>query len=121
MSDPLSEVIALLRPRTVFSKRIGGAGRWGVRYDAYGGPGFCTVLEGGCRLAVDGQPAVTLEAGDFVLLPSTPGFVMSSSEPAVPEHVDPHADTDAEEVRHGRTEGPADVRLLGGYFAFDSP
>ena len=30
MSDPLSEVIALLQPRAVFSKRISGAGRWGV-------------------------------------------------------------------------------------------
>ena len=30
MNDPLSEVIALLQPRAVFSKRISGAGRWGV-------------------------------------------------------------------------------------------
>jgi hypothetical protein len=29
MSDPLSEVIALLQPRTVFAKCISGAGRWG--------------------------------------------------------------------------------------------
>src|SRR3954470_18847179 len=100
MSDPLSEVIALLRPRTVFSKRISGAGRWGVRYEAYGEPSFCTVLEGGCCLVVDGQPGVTLEAGDFVLLPSTPGFVMTGFEPAVPEPIDPHADPHAEEVRH---------------------
>ena len=60
MSDPLSEVIALLRPRTVFSKRISGAGAWGVRYSDFGEPSFCTVLEGECRLAVDGQPASTL-------------------------------------------------------------
>ena len=32
MVDPLSEVITLLQPRTVFSKGISGAGRWGVRY-----------------------------------------------------------------------------------------
>ena len=55
MVDPLSEVIALLRPRTVFSKIISGAGRWGVRYADFGQPSFCTVLEGRCRLAVDGQ------------------------------------------------------------------
>ncbi|HEY0300559.1 MAG TPA: cupin domain-containing protein, partial [Rhizomicrobium sp.] len=66
MNDPLSEVIALLRPRTVFSKRISGAGRWGVRYSDFGQPSFCAVLEGRCRLAVDGEDAVTLEAGDFV-------------------------------------------------------
>ena len=56
MSDPLTEVIALLRPRAVFAKRISGAGRWGVRYPEYGEPSFCTVLEGSCRLAVDGEP-----------------------------------------------------------------
>ena len=66
MNDPLSEVIGLLQPRAVFSRRISGAGRWGVRYSEFGHPSFCAVLEGGCRLAVDGQPALTLEAGDFV-------------------------------------------------------
>ena len=72
MTDPLSQVIALLRPRAVFAKGISGAGRWGVRYTDFGQPSFCTVIEGRCRLAVDGQNAITLEAGDFVLLPATP-------------------------------------------------
>jgi AraC-like DNA-binding protein len=122
MSDPLSEVIGLLRPRTVFSKRITGAGRWGVRYSDYGEPSFCTVLEGSCRLAVDGHGGLTLEAGDFVLLPATPGFTLSGFEPVTPEHIDPKvtlAPTD--EVRHGTPDGPPDARLLGGYFVFDSP
>jgi AraC-like DNA-binding protein len=119
-SDPLSEVIALLQPRTVVSKRISGAGPWGVRYAAYGHPSFCTVLEGSCRLAVDGHPALTLEAGDFVLLPSTPSFVMSGFEPVEPVDVDP-APAEQGEVRHGRSDGPPDVLQLGGYFVFESP
>lgn len=122
MSDPLSQVIDLLRPRTVFSKGISGAGAWAVRYGAFGQPGFCAVLEGGCRLAVDGAAPVTLEAGDFVLLPATPAFTMSSFEPATPTVIDPTlAPSPTEEVRHGRPHGPPDVRLLGGYFAFASP
>jgi AraC-like DNA-binding protein len=122
MGDPLSEVITLLRPRTVVSKPISGAGRWGVRYSEFGQPSFCTVLEGSCRLAVDGHPALTLEAGDFVLLPATPGFTMSGFEPATPVHLDPKVTATAtEEVRHGTRGGPPDVRLLGGYFVFDSP
>ncbi len=121
MSDPLSEVIALLRPRTVFSKRISGAGRWGVRYSAYGEPSFCTMLEGSCRLVVDGyDDEITLEAGDFVLLPATPGFTLSGFEPVTPEHIDPKVTT-AEEIRHGTPDGPPDMRMLGGYFVFDSP
>jgi len=120
--DPLSEVIALLRPRTVFTKGISGAGRWGVRYTDFGQPSFCTVIEGRCRLAVDGQKALTLEAGDFVLLPSTPGFTMTGFEPVTPTRIDPKKLTSpAGDIRHGRRGGPADVRLLGGYFVFDSP
>jgi AraC-like DNA-binding protein len=122
MTDPLSEVIALLQPRAVSSRRISGAGRWGVRYSAFGHPSFCAVLEGRCRLAVDGQRALTLEAGDFVLLPATPGFTMSGFERVRPVRLDPKV-TSAHlgEVRHGTRGGHPDVRLLGGWFAFDSP
>src|SRR5215831_9602728 len=102
MSDPLSQVIALLQPRTVFSKRISGAGRWGVRYSDFGQPSFCAVLEGRCRLAVDRQRPLTLEAGDFVLLPATPGFTISGFEPMTPQRIDPKlAPAPKGEVRHG--------------------
>jgi AraC-like DNA-binding protein len=122
MTDPLSEVITLLRPSTVFSKAISGAGRWGVRYSAYGHPSFCAVLEGSCLLAVDGEAVITLEDGDFVLLPATPGFTLSGFEPVTPVAIDPVISAASTgDIRHGTQEGPADVRLLGGYFVFDSP
>ncbi len=122
MLDPLSEVVTLLRPRTVFTKGISGAGRWGVRYADFGQPSFCTVIEGSCLLAVDGEEPVTLLAGDFVLLPATPGFTISGFEPAPLTAIDPKTmPAPAEEVRHGDPEGDPDVRLLGGYFVFDSP
>ena len=60
MADPLSEVITLLQPRAVFSRPISGAGRWAVHYSAFGEPSFCAVLEGSCRLAVDGHDPLTL-------------------------------------------------------------
>lgn len=122
MRDPLSDIISLLAPRTVFSKRISGAGRWGVRYSSFGQPSFSAVLEGSCRLAVDGHRAITLEQGDFVLLPATPGFTMTGFEPVTPVRIDPHAaPAPTGEVRHGTRGGKPDVRLLGGYFALGSP
>jgi AraC-like DNA-binding protein len=122
MTDPLAQVIALLKPRTVISKGISGAGRWGVRYSEFGEPSFCVVIEGSCRLAVDGEPAITLEAGDFVLLPATPGFTLSGFEPVTPVPMDPKAAAMATgDLRHGTRHGPPDVRLLGGWFVFDSP
>lgn len=122
MVDPLSEIIAQLRPRAVFGKLISGAGRWGVRYSALDQPSFCTVLEGRCLLTVDGRERITLEAGDFVLMPATPGFTMTGFEPVTPEPVDPKIlPAPTGEVRHGRRGGRPDVRMLGGYFLFDSP
>jgi AraC-like DNA-binding protein len=80
------------------------------------------VLEGRCRLTVDGHRPLTLEAGDFVLLPATPGFTMSGFEPVRFERLDPNVmSTVRGEVRHGTRGVRPDVRLLGGWFAFDSP
>lgn len=114
-SDPLAAVIALLRPQTVLSKLISGAGDWAVRYEAHDDPGFCLVLDGECVLDVDGVARLRLVAGDFVLLPATPGFTMASDLRVKPTRGKPvHAD----EVRHGKA-GPPDMRMLGGYFRFD--
>ncbi len=58
-----------------------------------------------------------------MLLPATPGFTMSGGEPAAPVRIDPRAAAAAaaEICATARQEGPPEVRLLGGYFAFDSP
>jgi AraC-like DNA-binding protein len=93
-----------------------------VRYAPFGHPSFCIVLEGKCLLAVQGAPAITIQAGDFVLLPTTPGFTMTSIEPGPAKLVDPGtAAGSSGEVRHGTRGGRPDVRLLGGYFVLDSP
>lgn len=115
-TDPLAAVVALLRPQTVLSKVISGAGRWGVRYDAHVDPGFCLMLEGSCFLDVDGVGAFRLDEGDFLLLPATPGFTMTSHEGVTPRPARP---TTNGEMRHGTLEGPPTMRQLGGYFRFD--
>lgn len=113
--DPLSDLISLLRPHAAFSKPIAGKGRWGVRYAPYGQPGFAIVLAGNCWLAVDIAPPLRLERGDFVLLPSTPAFSMSSH----PDADCPPSRSSDSEVRHGDPEGEPDFRMLGGAFRID--
>lgn len=121
MNDPLSDIVRLLRPRAVFSKGISGAGTWAVHYTEFGEPSFCVVLEGACLLRVDDHPPVALEAGDFVLLPATPGFTLGSGDTHLPTRIDPHAAAaHPADIRHGRADGPPDVRLLGGWFRFDA-
>ena len=115
-SDPLAAVISLLRPRTVLPKVISGAGRWSVRYAAHGEPGFCIMLEGTCFLDVDGVGEVKIEDGDFVLLPSTPSFTMSSDRGLKPKVI---TASDGNELRHGTPSGRPTMRQLGGYFRVD--
>jgi len=120
--DPLTQVIRILRPHAVVSKGISGAGRWAVRYGAFGAPGFCAVTEGRCRLAVEGEAEVVLEAGDFVLLPATPAFTMSGLDPAPAVRIDPKtAPPPDRAMRYGRQDGPADMQQVGGWFTFASP
>lgn len=122
MTDPLAELIALLRPAEVHAKSISGTGAWGVRYAPYGHPGFCVVTEGACLLRVEATEPIRLEAGDFVFLPTTPAFVLSGFETVDPQPLDPAAASrQVTRIHHGSREGEPDVRMLGGYFVFGSP
>jgi len=120
MSDPLSEVVRLLRPSAVFANIISGKGNWAVRYSEYGQPSFCIVLDGSSRLAVDGHEPITISAGDFVLLPTTPAFTIASFAPAPPVYMQPNEVVGLKtELRYGEQQGEADMRSLGGSFLFD--
>lgn len=119
--DPLASIIGLLRPQALLSKLVSGAGRWGVRYPAYRDPSFCLVLAGACWLTVDGAAPLRLDAGDFLLMPATPGFALTSdsgmASAALPLGQD---STGLREVRHGDPEGAAAMRMIGGAFRCDS-
>src|SRR5262249_57505177 len=76
--DPLSHIVALLRPHAVLSKPISGRGGWGVSYDRYEAPSFCIVLFGRCWLTIENTAPHLLDWGDFLLLPTTPAFSLVS-------------------------------------------
>lgn len=115
--DPFASVISLLRPRTVLSKVVSGSGRWGVRYAEYGNPSFCLVLAGSCWLTVDGVAPQRLDRGDFLLMPATPAFTLTSEPGMALAELASGASTEGiREVRHGDPVGAPSVRLIGGYF-----
>ena len=122
MVDPLAEVVALLQPGAQFSKVVTGAGPWRVRRSEAGQPFYCVILEGSCRLAVDGHEPITLQEGDFVLIPSAYGFTMSSLDPATSDDLvtTPVALLDGE-FRLGIQSSAPDVLLLLGNCVFGSP
>lgn len=121
MSDPLAQVIELLRPQAVFSKGITASGAWAVEYTEFGRPGFAAITLGCCRLIVAGEEPIVVEAGDFVLLPATPRFAMSSLDPGPLRRIDVRTDPLNHEVRHGRQDGPLEMRQVGGWFNFAAP
>jgi AraC-like DNA-binding protein len=122
MIDPLAEIVTLLQPRAPFSKVVSGAGRWRVCRSEAGQPFYCVVLDGSCRLAVDGHQSIALQTGGFILIPSAYRFAMLSLEPPTSEDIDtsPVALLHGE-FRLGIQSGPPDVRLLIGHCAFGSP
>ena len=90
MSDPLSEVIsaASAAHRVLEAhQRRRSLGLSATRTSASRASAPCSrAAVVSPSMATD---ALTLEAGDFVLLPATPGFTMSGFEPVTPERIDP--------------------------------
>jgi AraC-like DNA-binding protein len=113
--DPLTDIVALLRPRAAFSKPITGRGRWGVRYEAQATPSFCIVQTGHCWLTLEDHQPRLLEQGDFLLLPLTLAFSLVSELGAdcIPGRPSRNG------VRHGNPDGPPDFRMIGGTFEVD--
>lgn len=116
-AGPVETLVSLLRPRTVDSKIISGAGSWSVREEPYADPAFCVMLEGSCVLRLDGHDPLDLRGGDFLLVTDMPGFVMASGHDVdAPSSVSLPASRD---VRHGSSSEAVTMRMLGGYFRFE--
>ncbi len=120
MTDPLAEVVTLLQPSASFSKLVEAAGSWRVRRVEEGRPFYAAILEGSCRLEVDGHPPIIAEKGDFLLVPSINDFATSSLTPPPENVVTRPLEIGPRRYRLGRTDGPPEVRMAVGYCAFRS-
>jgi AraC-like DNA-binding protein len=120
--DPLTEVVTLLQPSARFSKLVHGAGAWRVSRADTGEPFYCVLLDGGCRITIDGHEPIELAPGDFVLIPAAYGVAICSLEPP-PAGVETMAPVALGhgEFRLGETEGPINARMMVGHCSFASP
>ncbi|HVE20533.1 MAG TPA: AraC family transcriptional regulator [Acidocella sp.] len=119
--DPLAEIVMLLEPTARFSKLVECAGSWRIHRETTAEPFYCAVLEGRCRVSVNGQPSMTLQAGDFVLVPAMHDLINESLN-APPAGVT----TRPIEVREGcfrvgSEDGLAELRMWIGHCSFGSP
>jgi AraC-like DNA-binding protein len=122
MIDPLAEVVTLLQPGARHSKLVHGASPWRVRRSDFGEPFYCVVLDGGCRIVVDGHAPLELHAGDFALIPAAWNVTLSSLvEPPAGEHTAAPQALGGGEFRIGPANADVDLRMVAGHCSFGSP
>ncbi|RWR07039.1 AraC family transcriptional regulator [Paenirhodobacter populi] len=85
MTDPLTQIVTLLRPGAPYAKVASASGAWRVRREEDGIVLYNLTLAGRSLLEVDGRPPVLLEEGDFALIPAARGFTISSPDPVLPK------------------------------------
>ncbi len=119
--DPLSSVVALLKPAPSISKMVEAGGRWRVERSDMASPFYCAIVEGRCHLAVAGREPVTLVAGDFVLIPDLRGFSMYGEVSGAPGATRLPLETGPGIFRLGPPAAPVEMRALVGHCRFDAP
>ena len=119
--DPFAEVVTLLQPTARFSKLVECAGSWKIHRPGTGDPFYCAVLEGRCRVMVDGQLPLVLEAGDFMLVPAMHDLINESLDAPQDETTKEPTEIGEGCFRVGRLDGAPDLRMRIGHCHFGSP
>lgn len=105
LADPLSDVLALLRPHDCVAAGLDAGGDWSIRYAPHAGLKCIGVLEGGCWLTMESlREPVWLGEGDSVMLPHGKSFVLSARGARIGDA--------AETVHSAPSHG--DTAVLGG-------
>ncbi|MEM5327796.1 AraC family transcriptional regulator [Paraburkholderia sp. JHI2823] len=119
--DPLSDVLSLLKVKSVLSGRLEAAGPWALRFPAYRHVKFGGVIKGARWVWIEGVTELAkMEEGDFCLLTdglphcfaSDPGVQLQDGEKVFASHRGADGI-----VRYGR--GDMCTISVGGQFEFD--
>jgi AraC-like DNA-binding protein len=122
--DPLSDILALLKYRSVLSSRFEGRGSWAFSYPSYEAQiKFVCVLEGSIWIWMDKAPAAArlkLEKGDFFVLTNGKPFFVASDlrAPVLDSRTSYAALRCADGVVRQGSEGEL-VSLASGRFQFE--
>lgn len=121
MSDPLTDIVALLNPRPTHAKLVEGAGKWRIVRESSGEAFYCAVLQGECLMSINGKAPTRLVAGDFVLIPATYTFENTNAGTPPPEDITTPTFLAEGHVRIGATTGAAEFVMNVGHCEFDTP
>lgn len=117
-SDPIADVIGLLRPRAV-GQCIHAAGPWALRFEPFPHVRFGTVVRGDCWLSVEGREPVLLRRGDFFLLGNPPEYVLGSALSVRPRSAKALLATSPDGGLRIRPDQEEETFVCGGHFVFD--
>jgi AraC-like DNA-binding protein len=115
--DPLSDVLALLKPQKYLAGGFDTAGPWSVRFPDHEGIKCYSVVAGSAWLSVDAVPEpVRLHTGDCFLLPSGGPFRLCSDLALAPIGVDRFLTLRGDGIT--TWNGGGDCCIVGGHFVF---
>jgi AraC-like DNA-binding protein len=115
--DPLSDVLALLKPAGSFSAGLDAGGAWAVRFPPHDGIKFLAVMRGACWVSVDADPhPVHVEEGDCFLLTRGRPFQLASDRALPP--IDSRTLYANAKDRIATCNGGGDFLVIGGRFIF---
>jgi len=121
-SDPVADVIGLLRPRTVLTSGLRATGPWAVRFDPFPHVQLGGIARGQCWLALEGREPVLLQEGDFYLLGNPPSYLLGSSLAVKPRPAKGVWKAFPDGIaRIGPRREEDDTLVCGGSFEFDDP
>jgi AraC-like DNA-binding protein len=118
MSDPLAEIVSLLKPVPSIAKLVTAGGAWWVERRELGSPFYCAMVEGRCLLTIAGRAPIILESGDFILVPQIHALTMSSLHPPPPRTLPQRLETNPGVFRLGDPDAPADITAMVGHCSF---
>lgn len=120
LSDPVADVIALLRPRAVGSC-VHAASPWAVRFEPFPHVRFGTVVRGEVWLAIERAEPVLLREGDFYLLGNPPRYTIGSDLRVRPRSAKTLLMSSPDGAIRIGASRDEDTFVCGGHFAFDDP
>jgi AraC-like DNA-binding protein len=117
--DPLSDVLALLKPSTFAFRGLDAGGTWALAFPANDGIKCYAINSGACWLDLENSTApVRLSAGDVVLLPTGSAFrLYSVGDAPLMDAVGFFAACPAGEI--ATLNGGGAASGVGGYFDFE--
>jgi len=117
--DPLSQVIALLKPQPLYWRVIEAHDSWSIRFPTTDVVVFGQLIEGECQIQLAESSAISFQPGDFLLMAAPSSWTMGTPGSGPP--IDLKSIAADPELLLSKAEHPTVTRVIAGAFVFAAP